>query len=162
MSFQEREHERMIRMYQEETGKYDFQLCEVAEWAETLGWEMPTPPTPVELLARKLQRTARTITRDGEDVVPYRAYHAYMEIVNGEPQTNWFDMEGPAATQGKVQKALKLRRDQALDVVVHIKVDENQWNRLHPDATVQLDFDFNDEVTWRLNAPGEDEQRMAS
>jgi hypothetical protein len=148
-------------MYQEETGNYDFQLADVARWAEQRGWEMPTPPTPVELLARQLQRMARTITRNGDDVVPYRVYHAYTEVVDGEPQTNWFDMEGPAATESKVEKALKLRREQALDVVVHIRVDENRWNTMHPDQKIQLDFDFNDEVIWRLNAPGEDEERKA-
>lgn len=162
MSFKQREHEKMIRLFQLETGIYDFTMSQVAVWADGRGFEMPTPPTPAELLARQLQRAARMITRSGDDSVPYRAYHAYTEIVNGEPRRNWFDMEGPAATKSKVEKSLKLRREQALDICVHIKVDENQWNRMRPDQSIQLDFEFNDEVTWRLAAPGDEEEKQAS
>lgn len=165
MSFKEREHQKMIRMYQDETGNYDFELAEVAAWAKERRWEMPTPPTDVEMLARQLQRAARAEKRPSHgSQLEHRVNHAYTETVDGETRMKWFDIDGPAATKTKVRKALQLRRQQALNDCVHIAIDRNHWNSSRPpEDEIQLDFNLDDEVLWTLNAPTDEAQeRKAS
>ena len=164
MSYREREQQKMIRLFQDETGVFEFTMVQVAEWAQQRGFRMPKPPTSVELLARQLQQSARSETRtDPETGDQYRANHAYPRNVKGKPTMFWFDLDGPAATKSKAEKALKLRRNQALNDVFHIALDQGRWNRTHgPEEQIELDFDFGDEVTWRLNAPKKgSEQKMA-
>lgn len=157
MSFREREHQRMLRMYQEETGKYDYYLPDVASWAKQRGWQMPTPPTDVEILSRQLQRAARSETRPSHGSErEHRVNHAYAEQVNGETRMLWFDIDGPAATKTKVRKALLLRRAQALNDCVHIAIDRDHWNSSRaPDEQIEMDFNLDDEVMWNLNAPAD-------
>lgn len=165
MSFKEREHQKMIRLYQEETGNYVFELAEVAAWAAARGWEMPIPPTSVEMLARQLQRAARAETRPSHgSPLEHRVNHAYTEKVNGETRMKWFDIDGPAATKPKVRMALLLRRKQALNDCVHIAIDRIHWNSSRPpEDQIEMDFNLDDEVTWTLNAPTDEaEERKAS
>lgn len=161
MSFREREQQKMIRLYQEETGTYDYHLPDVAAWAKTRGFEMPQPPTDVEMLTRQLQRAARSETRPSHgSALEHRVNHAYTETVNGETRVLWFDIDGPAATKTKVRKALLLRRQQALSDCVHIAIDRDHWNNSRSrEEQIEMDFNLDDEVTWRLNEPGEEEQQ---
>ena len=45
------ERQRFIRHYKEVTGEHEIDMHKVAEFAKQMGWNMPTPPSDVELLA---------------------------------------------------------------------------------------------------------------
>jgi hypothetical protein len=159
MSFRQREQQKLIRLYQEETGIYDYKPIDVAEWLAARNYKMPEPPTAAELLAKELSRAARTENRPSEgSSVSYRANHAYLRLVNGQWEWYWFDLDGPAATKEKVERALRMRQKHVLDCNVGSAAIALHWNATRsPEEKIVLDFDFNDEVTWRLNAPDEDE-----
>lgn len=69
--------QRFIRFYKEQTGETEISMHKVAEFAKKHGWEMPKPPSNVEMLAKLFADDAQAERRyDTETKRPYRAYQA--------------------------------------------------------------------------------------
>ena len=156
--------QKLIRWYQDETGILEFQWDDVTAWAEKKGIEMPVPPTPQEMLTRKFQRAARSERRNDPSMgSSYRGTLAYERVIDGQIEFFWFDADGPAATYANMKKADNLRREQMINDGVQRAATNRQWNMTHPgQEQLDTDSDLTEEVTWRLNAPGEaDEDEKA-
>jgi len=146
--------EKMIRLYKIETGNHDPCMPEVAAWAKERGFKMPKVKTDVELLAKRLSRSARLSTREVEDMPGLfpRANLAYPVIEHGERKIRWFDPAGPSATREKYAKSRTLRREGMVGDAVQYAIDDEYWNLKHPDdEPFQLDLDLTEDVLWRLN-----------
>lgn len=155
-------HERMQRFinhYRDKTGKPDLDMHDVAKAAQRMGWRMPQPLTALELLAKEFSVAAREEIRyDKVTKRPYRAQHAYPVKENGKQRHLWIDIDGEAPRY-KMEKCLKGRRDQMIGDGLQATLDQDHWNRIHPEeAPIQLDFDLTEEIQWRLNAPDEDKK----
>lgn len=159
MSSRSQEHQKMIRLYKQETGQTDILMGDVAAWAKRRGWVMPIAPTDVEILAKQLSKAAREETRrDRRTGLPYRVNHAYKEKRGDEVLTFWMDIdENPA--RDKMDRSLKLRREQMVGDAFNLYTDAKHWSDEHPDQEpIQVELDFGPDVDWRLNGPREDDQ----
>ena len=157
-----RDQKKLIQWYQDETGILEFKMEDVAAWADEKGVEMPVPPTPREMLAKKLAKTASTTRRlDSSMGIEYRATLAMKKLINGQLEFIWFDADGPAATMANMKRVGFLRHEQMLNIGVRATADYMHWNRIHPgQGELRLDIDLTEEVTWRLNSAenGEEEK----
>jgi hypothetical protein len=148
-----------ILYYENMTGKLDWTPAEVAKWLqENTSIEMPTARTPLEILTERLARAAGSaLDRDPGASVDHRVHLAYRTMVEGEMQMRWVDMDSPALTSEKLMDSTRLRRDQALNILVRVAADYDHASKAHPDWNlVRPDNDLTDEVTWALNAPAKD------
>lgn len=151
--YKSRDDEKLIGWYKQATGIHDPCMLEVAIWAKGKQYgNMPKPKSDVELLAKRLSRSARQATReDDETGLFYRSNLAYQVVEGGETKVRWFDPDDSTATRGKMEKARTLRREQMVGDAFQYAVDTNRWNRKHPnDAQLPLDLDFGPDVMWRL------------
>lgn len=150
--------QRLIRLYREETGKVEIDMHDVAMFALRKGWRMPTPPSPVDLLARQFTEAARTeIRQDKKTGRPYRANHAVpVETTGGQMVFVWFDIDDPEVTRPIMRKSLIKRREQMVDDGVQLTLDADHWNSLHPtEEPIMLPMDFELDVQIRKAASGE-------
>jgi hypothetical protein len=162
MSWAERERQKMIRLYQDETGALDYKMADVAVWAKQRGFAMPKAPTDIEILTKQLARIARADRRSIPGLPDYRGQLAYTRLVNGQLEMFWFDADGPSATVDKVQRSLNLRKEQMLNIGAGMKATELHWKATHPSQSeLKLDFDMEEEITWRVNAPKDRTERKA-
>lgn len=163
MSSADREYQRCIRWYQDETGIMEYQPSVVAEWLKARGCKMPKPPTDVDVLAKRLSRAARSDRRPVPGATfDYRGQLSYKRRVDGQLEFFWFDADGPAATPTNVFRALRMRVDQAINIGVRAKADAIHFAQTHPGQTIELNFDLEEEITWRMNAPGADDEQKAA
>lgn len=155
--------ERLYRHYCDETGTQDFQPSIIAEWADKRGYDMPTPPTGVELLSRLLSKAALGERRkDPKTSILYRANLVYRKLLRGEWRTLWFDADGPTATEEKVMASYRARKDNALNILVSAAASVEHFFSSHPRQSKPEDLDLgisDAEVRWRLLGPrgGEDD-----
>ncbi len=153
-----RQYQNFIRFYKQRTGETDVDMHKVAEMAKEMGWELPKPPDPVDLLAKRFSRAARQeIRRDNVTGKPYRANHAY-RIGSGPRQlTLWVDID--EVDRKKMKKSLVWRREQMVGDGLQLTLDADHWNRVHPDEEpIQVPMDFTDDIEWRKNAPDADDE----
>src|SRR5258708_5163910 len=72
--------QRFIRHYKEQTGETEIDMHKVAKFAKEQGWNMPTPPSDIDLLAKKFTEAARNETDyNAKTGKPFRVYHAIPE-----------------------------------------------------------------------------------
>src|SRR6185312_776200 len=71
------ERQRFIRYYKEQTRATEIDMHEVAQFAKKMGWEMPKPPSDVDMLAKLFTEDAQA-EREIDEATgkPYRVYHA--------------------------------------------------------------------------------------
>jgi hypothetical protein len=148
--------QKIIRRYKGETGEKEVDMHKVAEYAKKLGWPMPKPANPIDLLAKEFSAAAREEIRyDTSTGKPYRANHAYYATQGDRQLTLWVDID--EAPRGPMQKSLVNRREQMVGDAVQLSLDVNHWNGIHPqEDPIVIPMDFTDDVEWRLNAPDED------
>jgi hypothetical protein len=156
------ERQRLIRYYRQVTGITDVDMKEVAKFAVAkMGWKLPKPTDPYELLGRQFSDSAREETRrDKKTGRPYRANHQY--IVNQGDQTIhlWIDIDEPTATRKKMHMSLTLRREQMVSDGLQLTFDAEHWNSANSnEEPIQMIMDLTDDVEWRKNGP--DEMREA-
>lgn len=151
MSSRDREDQQMVRLYKQEMQVTDVNMSEVAEWLEKRDYEMPEPLTPVQLLARRLSRSARRETRiDSKTGHPYRVNHPYPVERNGQIEIWWIDID-QRAPRDKMLKSGQGRRKQMLGDAIQYTLDFAHWNSINPEEEPLVpDVDFSDEVEWRL------------
>lgn len=153
---QRQERQRFIRHYKEVTGETEIDMHKVAEFAKTQGWEMPRPPSDIELLARKFAEDAQAERRyDDTTGRPYRAYHA-LPVKSG--QMNLFvyiDIDD--ATRKQMHKSAVHRREQIVSDGYQLTLDLDHWNSVHPEEQpIQLPMDITLDIEIRKASDDED------
>lgn len=156
MSTQAQRRQAFIRYYKESTGNPVANMKEVAQFAKKMGWPMPKPIDPIDLLARQFAEAAREEIRT-DDVTKrdYRANLAFNQRQkDGAQATLWVDVD--EAPRHHMVKGLTLYREQMVGEAVIATNTAEHWNRVHPDQ-LPLEFitDLTDDVRWRQNAPPE-------
>jgi hypothetical protein len=161
MPTRKQEMQHIIRMYRAKTGETSVNMKEVADYAIKQGWPLPKPKSAVERLAEQFSAAAREEYRtDTATGHPYRAYMAVTERHGDSQLTLWTDSD--QAPRHIAHKSVVQRREQVIGDVVHIKLDADHWNRMHPnEEPITVPLDFGDDVDWRLNAPPDDEMKAA-
>ena len=53
------ERQRFLRHWQEVTGEKEIDMHKVAEFAKKMGWQMPAPPSEIDLLAKQFADDAK-------------------------------------------------------------------------------------------------------
>lgn len=153
------ERQRFIRYYKEQTSKAEIDMHEVARFAETMGWRLPVPPKPIDLLAKQFADAAREeIRHDKKTKRPYRANLAITtRLSDGTQLSLWIDTD--EAPRHKMIKALTLYREQMVGEAVIATNTAEHWNSVNPkQQAIAFPTDFTDDVEWRKNAPDEGEK----
>jgi hypothetical protein len=148
------ERQRFIRHYKDTTGEREIDMHKVAEFAKTMGWKMPTPPSDVDLLAKQFTDAARDETkRSGKTGRPYRVYHAV------PVQGNLFVyVDIDEATRPQMHKSSVNRREQMVSDGVNLTDDINHWNAVNPEKDpIQLPMDLELDIAIRKAADEQDD-----
>lgn len=147
-----RDLQRLIRHYKDETGEIQVDMKKVAKFAELMGWKMPTPKDPLDVLAQELSRAARDeIKHDDETGRPYRVNHAVPVKQGQQSLFVWIDID--EAPRPMMVKSLNLRREQMIGDGLQISYDEDRWNARNPDEErIQTEFDFTFDIELRRHA----------
>ncbi|HMQ03539.1 MAG TPA: hypothetical protein PKD26_06460 [Pyrinomonadaceae bacterium] len=156
--------QKIYRHYRDQTGDKFPEMHDVAKFArDRFGVEMPLPPSPLDMLAKKFSRAVREEERiDKETGEPYRANHSFDEMRGDEKIFRWLDID-EEAPRDKMHKSIYNRREQMIGDGLQLIRDAEHWNRIHPEEDpIQLSLDFGDEIEWRRNAPGDDEEEAAA
>ncbi len=152
-----REMQRLIRAYKDETGDRALDMHKVAKWAVGKGWALPTPPDPMEVLAREFSTAAREVIEyDKKTGKPYRVYHA-LKASHGGTQLHFFvDIE--EATRSQMLVSLVNRREQMVSDGLMLSYDQDHWNDAHPkEEPIQLPMDLTFDIELRRTAADDDE-----
>jgi hypothetical protein len=155
MSTKSQERQRFIRFYKEQTGDKAVDMHKVAKFAALNGWKLPTPPDPLDMLAKEFAQSAREEVRyDKKTNRPYRANHA-IAITQGTQQLYlWIDID--EAERKPMLKSLVQRREQMVGDAYHLTLDADHWNSIHAEEEpITMPLDFLDDVNWRKNGPEE-------
>ena len=146
---EEQQMQAFIRHYRKQSGKNIWDMHDVAALAERMGWKMPKPMTPRELLAKKFSKAARTETRvDPETGERYRVNHAFTDATG--QMTLWVDID--EAPRTLMHKSVTNGREQVVGDLVQLTTDVEHWNRQNPNEDpLQIPLDFGPDVEWRKN-----------
>jgi hypothetical protein len=157
-----KEMQRVIRAYKDETGEREIDMHKVAKWATAKGWPLPTPPDPLDLLAKQFTEAAREhVEYDKSTGKPYRVYHAF-KTMHGATQLHLF-VDIDDATRSQMLVSLVNRREQMVSDGLMVSYDQDHWNAQHPtEEPIQLPFDLTFDIELRKNAPDDDEGSGAS
>lgn len=144
--------QRVIKLYREQSGNASVTMQEVAEFAASLGWELPKPRSAIDRLAEQFSAAAREeIRRDKVTGRPYRANMAVTDWIGGHQTTFWTDID--EAPRAVAHKALKQRRNQMIGDALHLAYDVEHWNRVNPkEPPIQMPLDFTDDVAEHMAA----------
>lgn len=154
---QRQERQRFIRHYKEQTGESEIDMHKVAEFAKRMGWQMPRPPSDVDMLAKLFADDAQAERRyDQKTRRPYRAYQA---IPSGPKQLNLFVyVDTDEATRPQMQKSAVIRREQIVSDAYNLQLDLDHWNDVHPDQEpIDLPKDLTLDVEIRKASDGYEE-----
>lgn len=159
MATKSQEMQKFIRHYRQVTGNTVWDMHDVAKLAEKMGWKLPKPQTPLEMLAKEFSKAAREETRtDSKTGRPYRVNHAFTSD-DDKQLTLWVDID--EAPRKHMLKSAVSRREQVVGDLVQLTFDLDHWNRVNPkDEPIVMPLDFNDDVEWRKN--GGDAQEGAA
>jgi hypothetical protein len=149
------EKQAFIRHWKQTTGESVINMHAVAEMARSMGWEMPTPPSAVDMLAKQFAQAAREETRqDSQTGRPYRVYHAFSPDGQQGQGMLWADID--EAPRHIMVKSTVMRREQVVGDMVQLFLDLEHWNRVNPgDAPIELITDVTEDVNERLSGPSE-------
>lgn len=144
--------QRLIRHYREETGEIQVDMKKVAKFAEIMGWKMPVPKDPLDILAQELSRAARDeIEYNKETGRPYRVNHAVTQKQGKQTVFVWVDIN--EAPRNVMLKSLNLRREQMVGDGLQLSYDADHWNSLHPaEVQIQIEMDLGFDIEIRKHA----------
>jgi hypothetical protein len=148
--------QRLIRKYREETGEHELDMKRVAKWAAGKGWPLPTPPNPLDMLAKEFTDAAREeIEYDNKTGKPFRVYHA-LKVSHGGTQLHLFvDIE--EASRDQMLVSLTMRREQMVSDGVMVIHDQDHWNAQHPtEKPIQMEMDLAFDIELRNHADDEE------
>jgi hypothetical protein len=148
--------QRLIRKFKEETGDKEVDMHKVAGWLAKMGWKLPAPKTPLELLAGELSSAAREEFRqDPRTGRSYRANHAYTVSQGGQQLHLWVDID--EAPRFPMLKSLQKRREQTVGDLFQCTIDAEHWNGIHPEEEpIVIETDLGPDVEWKKNAPDDE------
>lgn len=128
------ERQRFIRYWQEQTGESEIDLTKVAELALKMGWEAPPPVSATDRLAKMFKDAARQdIRHDRKTGRPYRGYHAIPKpAVDGQLVFSYIDIDDPKTKPENFRKACVMRREQTVDDLFQLFLDQTHWNDTRP------------------------------
>lgn len=146
-----------VRFYKEKYGVISADMKDVAAEAEKMGWKMPNPKTPLDLLAAQFSDSQREeIRKDEETGRPYRANLAVSTWHGNTQSVLWTDID--VATRPIAHKSLSQYRDQMVGEAVKMTLTADHWNRKNPtEQPITMQLDFGPDVEWELNAPQDDQ-----
>lgn len=152
--------QRLIRHYKDETGEFEVNMKKVAKFAELLGWKMPVPKDPLDILAQELARAARDeIKHDKATSRPYRVNHAVPQKQGQQTVFVWVDID--EAPRNVMLKSLNLRREQMVGDGLQLIYDADHWNSRHPDKDeIQLEMDLAFDIEIRKHAADADDEEV--
>uniref|UniRef100_E6PCP0 Uncharacterized protein n=1 Tax=mine drainage metagenome TaxID=410659 RepID=E6PCP0_9ZZZZ len=147
----------IIQEYKDEYGVSVWDMNDVAEYAAKRGWKLPTPLTPMQLLAKEFAKAAREETRpDEETSEEYRVNHAVFDTHEGQ-RTLWGDID--RAPRAFMVKSFVQRRQQMVGDAWQLAVDVGRWNRVHAnEEAIQVEFDFGPDIEYRRHFPDDNEK----
>lgn len=128
------ERQRFIRYWMDETGETEIDMHKVAEFAMRMGWEAPPPVSPVDRLAKQFKEAARQdIRHDRKTGHPYRGYHAVPKpSADGQLAFSYIDIDDPKTKPASFKKACVMRREQTVDDMFQLFLDQTHWNDTRP------------------------------
>ena len=156
------ERQRFIRYYQEQTGAAEIDMHEVARFAKRKGWNMPTPPSDVDMLAKLFADDAQAEREyDQKTGRPYRVYHALP--ASGGTQLNLFVYVNiDQATRGQMLKSAVNRREQMVSDGYQLTLDLEHWNRVNADKEpISLPMDLTMDIAIRTAAEDGDTSKAS-
>lgn len=157
------EYQKFLRFYKDETGERELDMHKIAVFANEKGWKMPTPPSAIDLLAKKFAEAAQSEMKVDHDTgQPYRIYHAIP--ITGSGQLNLFVyVDIDEATRHQMLKSAVHRREQMVSDGVKLTNDVDHWNRVNPEhVPIQLPMDLTFDIAIRKAADdGDDEEKAA-
>jgi hypothetical protein len=142
------ERQRFIRYWMETTGETEVDMHQVAQLAMKMGWNAPPPVTPEDRLAKQFKDAAKQdIRHDPKTGRPYRGYHAFPKTGSGGQMDFFYiDIDDPKTKPANFKKACVLRREQSVDDLFALFLDQTHWNESRPpEQMVELlpnDLDF--------------------
>ncbi len=145
--------QKFIRYFREQTGVREVNMHDVAAMAAKMGWSLPKPANPMDLLSKQFSDAAREELReDKETKQSYKANLAYTKRLPGGAQLwLWFDVD--EATRPQMVKGLHLYREQMVGEAVIGVNTADHWNRRNPDqASLPFITDLTDDVLERAKA----------
>lgn len=156
MSFNKTKSEKMqdfVRFVKEKHGVVSVDMRTVAAEAEKLGWKMPKPKTPIDLLAAQFSDAQREeIRKDEETGHPYRANLAVSTWKDNVQSVLWTDID--VAPRHTAHMALSQYRKQMIGEAVQMTLTADHWNRKNPtEEPIKPELDFGPDVEWELNVP---------
>lgn len=151
-----------VRFYKEKHGVLSADMRDVAAEAERMGWKMPRPKTPLDLLAAQFSDSQREeIRKDEVTGRPYRANLAVSTWHGNSQSVLWTDID--VATRQIAHKSLSQYRDQMVGEAVQMTLTADHWNRMNPnEEPIKMELDFEPDVQWELNAPPKDDDLEAA
>jgi hypothetical protein len=128
-------------------------MKDVAAEAERMGWKMPKPKTPLDLLAAQFSDSQREeVRKDAVTGRPYRANLAVSSWQGTMQMVLWTDID--VAPRHIAHKSLTQYRDQMTGEAVQMTLTADHWNRINPkEEPIKMELDFGPDVEWALNAP---------
>lgn len=145
--------QKFIRYFREQTGAREWNMHDVAKMAHKMGWPLPKPEDPLDMMAKQFADAAREETREDKATKkPYKANLAFARRrKDGKQLWLWFDVDD--ASRPQMVKGLHLYREQMVsEAVIGVNTAEH-WNRDNPDQR-PLPFvtDLTDDVAERTQA----------
>lgn len=150
--------QRMIHWFREETGKTEYAMEEVVDFAISRGIRLPKPPSAHDILVREFSQAARDeMRKDKKTGRPYRANHCFTQQQGDRQYRLWVDID--EAERRQMVKCLKMRRDQMLNDGLQLSFDTDHWNSIHAEEEpIVIDMDFTEDIEWRKNAPSQNDK----
>ena len=153
--------QRFLRHYKDETGERELDMLKVAQHAAKMGWKMPVPKSPVELLAKEFTAAAQEERKyDKKTGKPYRVYHAIP--VHGQPSLfAYVDID--EATRKQMHMSSVNRREQMVSDGLNLTLDLDHWNSVNPsEEPIILPMDLTLDIEIRKAADAGDEEQEAA
>ncbi|MCW2065058.1 UNVERIFIED_ORG: hypothetical protein M2420_000377 [Stenotrophomonas maltophilia] len=151
MSTKSQRLQNIIKLYKQRTGNSSVIMQDVAKFAAEMGWQLPKPKDPIDLLAEELSKAAREEIR--KDEVTGRPYRANLAVTTSKPDgtqfTFWTDID--EAPRHVAHRSFTQRRDQMIGDALQLTFDATHWNRVHADEEpINMVLDFTDDVEERM------------
>lgn len=124
--------QKFIRYFRDQTGAKEWNMRDVAAMAHKMGWPLPKPADPLDLMAKQFADAAGEETR--EDKATKKTYKANLSFKrqrnDGKQLWLWFDVDD--ATRPQMVKGLREYREQMVSEAVIGVNTADHWNRNHP------------------------------
>jgi len=149
---QDEQIQRLFRHYKEQTHIQFVKNEDFTKWLADNGYKLPTPPTALELLEKKVQDALRKETR--RDETSGLEYKVNLSFNPGDGQ-GAFLIDVDEAERKVVLKCLVQRRDQTAGDAYQIELIQEHWNNRHPDQEpIKLPHDYTMDVMIKKNSQG--------